>query len=115
MTLTRFQLEVAAGRPYHPLPPGFRRGTTPDGFDKWLCLVNPGGKAALLDITYIIEEGFTRSQNLQVVPNTRATVEVTDAVSRVLEVPVFLASSEPIQAEGPMCLGCQGTARGAAG
>jgi len=54
----------------------FAEGTTRPGFDPYLCIQNPGGTQADVTITYMLGNGTTSTQNLNVAPNSRSTIAV---------------------------------------
>ena len=77
-------------------------GATHPGFEEWICIQNPGSKAANVDITYMFPGGATQQQNLQVAPNARSTVDVNSAVGPYKDVSARVTSDRAIVAERPM-------------
>jgi poly-gamma-glutamate synthesis protein (capsule biosynthesis protein) len=58
----------------------FAEGTCRPGFDPYLCIQNPGAAVAGVSITYMLGDGTSRAQALDVGPNSRATVFVKDVL-----------------------------------
>ncbi len=80
----------------------FAEGTTREGFDEWICVLNPNEEPAQLTLNYMIEgEGLFPKQ--EVVPaRHRATFFVADHVGRGKDVSLELVSDQPVLAERPM-------------
>ncbi len=60
----------------------FAEGSTRPGFDPYLCVQNPGASVADVKITYMLGNGQTREQTLQVAPHSRSTVRVSDTLGQ---------------------------------
>ncbi|MBU1670854.1 MAG: CapA family protein [Actinobacteria bacterium] len=58
----------------------FAEGTCRPGFDAYLCIQNPGPETSAINITYVLGDGTSRQQALDVGPNSRATVFVKDVL-----------------------------------
>ncbi len=88
--------------PRLPLRQLFAEGTTREGFDEWICVLNPNDEPAQLTLNYMIEgEGLFPKQ--EVVPaRHRATFYVADHVGRGKDVSLELVSDQPVLAERPM-------------
>ena len=80
----------------------FAEGATRSGFDEFLCLYNPTEYDGEATITYILGEGTTKSQEIDMPKTTRKTVRVNDAVGPEQDVSVKISSTVPILAERPM-------------
>ncbi|MBU4392739.1 MAG: DUF4965 domain-containing protein, partial [Actinobacteria bacterium] len=52
----------------------FAEGTCRPGFDPYICIQNPGSTTATVRVTYMLGDGTTRTQNLDIGANSRATV-----------------------------------------
>ena len=56
----------------------FAEGTCRPGFDPYICIQNPGSTTATVRVTYMLGDGTTRTQDLDIGANSRATVVVKD-------------------------------------
>ncbi|MHB8894396.1 MAG: NHL repeat-containing protein [Candidatus Geothermincolia bacterium] len=54
----------------------FAEGSCRPGFDPYICLQNPGATAADLRLTYMLGDGSTKTQDLELPARSRSTVEV---------------------------------------
>ncbi len=80
----------------------FAEGYTGEGFEEWLCLMNPGASPTTAHITYMFEDGSTQGQELPIGANSRATVDVNAVVGAGVNVSVAISADSPIVAERPM-------------
>ena len=80
----------------------FAEGYTGPGFEEWLCLANPGSATTAAHITYMFEDGGTRSQDVYIGATTRETIFVNEEVGPDKQVSVKITSDHPIIAERPM-------------
>ncbi|MBU4179045.1 MAG: hypothetical protein KJ625_03775, partial [Actinobacteria bacterium] len=92
----------------------FAEGTTREGFDEWITVMNPGEEAATVRITYMFGEGQGQAltREMAVGPHARATVDVAAETGRGKDVSVKLESSAPVLAERPMYFDYHGEAVG---
>jgi len=90
----------------------FAEGTTRSGFDEFLCLYNPTQFDSEAEITYMLGDGTTKSQNIDLPATTRRTVKVNDAVGPEQDVSVKISSTVPILAERPMYFNYTGVTPG---
>ena len=58
----------------------FAEGTCRPGFDPYICIQNPGGSDAAVRVTYMLGNGKTAVQNVNVAHNSRYTVVVKQAL-----------------------------------
>jgi cysteinyl-tRNA synthetase, unknown class len=58
----------------------FAEGTCRPNFDSYICILNPGGSAAEVTITYMTGVGTTTPQNISVPAHSRATVHPADVL-----------------------------------
>ena len=58
----------------------FAEGTCRPDFDPYITIQNPGPSSAAVKITYMLGDGTTREQNLNVVQHSRSTVKVADTL-----------------------------------
>src|SRR5450759_587553 len=77
-------------------------GTTIEGFDEWICILNPGGAGAAVEITYMFPGGSTRRQTVRVAAHSRFTISVNDAVGPGKNVSARVTSDRDIVVERPM-------------
>ncbi len=80
----------------------FAEGTTREGFEEWLCLMNPGASTAEVTVNYIFATGGSKTQNISVPAHTRQTIDVNGAVGAGQDVSIHLDAKQPIVAERPM-------------
>ncbi len=90
------------GAPSPQVASYFAEGYTGDGFDEYLCLMNPNPTATVAHVTYMFSDGSTQVQDMNLGPTSRATVLVNDVVGQGKEVSMKVASQDPILAERPM-------------
>lgn len=77
-------------------------GYTGSGFEEWLCVQNPGGKAANLTITYYPESGPPIVKPWTVPANTKLTVSVNRDAGANLALSAKVASDQRVIVERPM-------------
>jgi archaellin len=58
----------------------FAEGCTGYGIEEWLCLQNPGGSSASVDITFMMRAGHTFTRRVTVPANSRLTVNVNQVL-----------------------------------
>ena len=56
----------------------FAEGTCRPGFDAYICIQNPGTEVAEVDFTYMLGDGETKAQSVQVPAQSRFTVRVKE-------------------------------------
>ncbi|MHB8896762.1 MAG: FG-GAP-like repeat-containing protein [Candidatus Geothermincolia bacterium] len=78
-----------------PLPPA------PD-FEAYIVLQNPNNEPAGVTLTYMMQGGDTKNDNMVLKPNSRSTVFVNDAVGYGKNVSTKVTSDRPIICERPM-------------
>jgi hypothetical protein len=79
----------------------FAEGTLRPGFEEWLCLLNPNGEAAEVDIDCYSNEGDSQTIHYSVAPTSRFTRNLNDALPSFLgkDVSCIVRSSQPLVAE----------------
>lgn len=92
----------------------FAEGSTRDGFDEYVTLMNPGDAPAKVTLTYMFPDGQgnTQTQQMDLGAHTRGTVDVASVVGRGKDVSVKIESSTPIVAERPLYFDYQGQISG---
>ncbi len=85
----------------------FAEGTTRQAgnggpFEEWICLQNPGDRAAKVSVTYMLATGQNIVKSCEIGPHSRYTVDVNSDVGPDQDVSAFVESNEPIAAERPM-------------
>ncbi|MDD5747461.1 MAG: DUF5719 family protein [Actinomycetota bacterium] len=80
----------------------FAEGTTRQGFQEFICLMNPNDTAASVTITYMLSEGPNQTHELEVSAKSRLTVRVEDVVGKEKDVSARVDSDKQIVAERPM-------------
>ncbi len=86
----------------------FAEGYTGDGFEEWLCLLNPGDLATTAHITYMFSDGTTQDQDVSIGATSRSTVDVNGVVGLNKNVSVAITADDPIVAERPMYFNYKG-------
>ncbi len=91
----------------------FAEGYTGDGFDEYVCVLNPGGEAAALDFRFQTEEvGAVDRGGLSVAAGSRATFKVNDLLGGAgRQCSLELRSDRPVVAERPMYFNYAGRGR----
>jgi hypothetical protein len=80
----------------------FAEGYTGDGFEEWLCLMNPG-PATTAQVTYIFDNGTApRIVDYRLEPASRTTINVNQAIGAGKNVSVKIEADDPIVAERPI-------------
>jgi hypothetical protein len=79
----------------------FAEGYTANGFETWLCIMNPGETQANVSITYALESDSKTRASLVIPPHSRYTVDVNSDVPGH-EVSSTVTSDVPIMAERAM-------------
>lgn len=80
----------------------FAEGCTREGFDCWLCVMNPQEQAADLDISFLTPQGCELKLAAPVPPLSRYTLNVADVVGEGQDVSLVVRSDLPVVAERPM-------------
>ena len=81
----------------------FAEGYTGPGFDEWLCLWNPGTRAASVKVSYLTQEaGALAARTVDVPAGTRLTIKVNDHAGDGYQLSTLLQSSSGFVAERPM-------------
>jgi len=80
----------------------FAEGYTGDGFEEWLCLMNPEAAPTTAHVTFMFADGTTKGQDVTIGGTTRATLNVNAAAGSGKNVSIQIASDAPIVAERPM-------------
>jgi len=91
---------------------GFAEGTTRDGFEEWLCLLNPGGAAVEADVIFSLEDGSQREVRLELPPLRRRTIEVNAVVGAGHDVSAHVRGGGEILAERAMYFSYRGRWQG---
>ncbi len=87
------------------LPAGefyFAEGTTREGYQEWICLVNPTARQQACRIEYMINGGGNREQDVVLAPNSRTTVDVNLFLGPGLDVSARVTGSGHFVAERSM-------------
>ncbi|MBM3957512.1 MAG: hypothetical protein FJ313_05620, partial [Gemmatimonadetes bacterium] len=79
-----------------------RRNDTDGHFDEWVCIQNPGKKAADVTITYYTAGAGVQTQEVKVDPASRKTVDVWLKLGSDVDASFKVTSSEPVLVERPM-------------
>ena len=86
----------------------FAEGYTGDGFEEWLCLMNPGA-ATDAHVTYMFADGSDPlTVDYHLAATSRATVNVNAAVGAGRDVSMQVKADAPIVAERPMYFNYRG-------
>ncbi len=88
----------------------FAEGYTGDGFEQWICVLNPG--AATADLTFRFqtqESGEQVRSGFSVPPRSRASFLVNEVLGAGMQNALKLEASAPVVAERPMYFDYRGT------
>jgi poly-gamma-glutamate capsule biosynthesis protein CapA/YwtB (metallophosphatase superfamily) len=88
---------ASAGRTWY-----FAEGTTREGFNEWVCLLNPNSRAATASFTYMFADGDTSEKRYDLPANSRTTVDVNREAGAGKDVSIKINSTAAIVAERPM-------------
>ena len=77
-------------------------GCTREGFEEWICLMNPGEEEAEVVLRFMLEDSSEREHVVSVPPATRVTVKVNDVVGPDHDVSTEVMSDRPVIVERPM-------------
>ena len=80
----------------------FAEGTTREGFEEWLCLMNPGKAQIQVDATYMLFGAEPVKKSYRLAPTSRLSVKVNDEVGTGKDVAVSLTCPSQFYAERPM-------------
>ena len=82
----------------------FAEGHTGDGFDEWLCLLNPGDAEVLAKVQYISPAGLLMEEDVTIAPKRRYSIFVNGKVGLGKDVSVKVGSLNgvPLVAERSM-------------
>ncbi len=80
----------------------FAEGYTGEGFEEWLCLLNPGEEAAEVTVEYVSQGGVLGQERRTLHPRQRDTIFVNQAAGPGHEVSLRVTSDRPVVAERPM-------------
>lgn len=92
----------------------FAEGTCRPGFESYLCVANPGLSPAEIKITYMLGDGQTKEQAVDVGPHSRATVSVNEILGEAdddahdFSAKVESTNGVPVIAERPMYFNYKG-------
>ncbi len=80
----------------------FAEGTTREGFEEWLTVLNPNIEAVDFTVTYAFPESETRKRGYRVEAESRLSIEVANEVGPERDVSMTVDSPLPVMAERPM-------------
>lgn len=80
----------------------FAEGTTRSNFNEWLCLLNPGGQDAEVNLRYLTFDRGVIEKSRTVPANSRVTVNVNEDAGAETDLSIEVESSRPVVAERPM-------------
>lgn len=80
----------------------FAEGTTREGFEEWLCLMNPGKARIKVDATYMLFGSSPVNKSYDIPATSRLSIKVNDEVGPGKDVAVSLKCPSQFYAERPM-------------
>ncbi len=86
----------------------FAEGYTGEGFQEYLCLLNPNDAATTAHIKFMFKDGTTQENDVAIGKTTRETINVNGLVGPNKDVSIQITSGAPIVAERPMYFNYQG-------
>jgi hypothetical protein len=90
----------------------FAEGTTRGGFEEWLVLQNPNDSTATVQVSYLLGDGSTKMEKIEVGKKSRYTRDVNAAVGPDKDVSMRVTSDLPIMAERPLYFDYHGSITG---
>jgi hypothetical protein len=100
---------VVKGAPWPAINWFFAEGYTGEGFDEYICVLNPGDYNANLTFRFQTQsEGEKVISDYMVEPHSRVTFRVNDLLGSDYQTSLKLESDRPIVAERPMYFDYQG-------
>ncbi|MEW6554525.1 MAG: beta-galactosidase [Actinomycetota bacterium] len=102
---------VVVGAPGPALSHYFAEGCTGEGFDEWLCVLNPGDEPAGLTFRFQTEEEGEKVVGGRVVPpHSRASFSANELLDGAYQASCRVDSSRPVVVERPMYFDYRGFA-----
>jgi len=86
----------------------FAEGTTRNGFDEFICVMNPNDEEANLDINFYLENGEVKNKKITVPSTTRTTINVADVVGSGHDVSTKIHADSLVICERPMYFNYRG-------
>jgi N-acetylmuramoyl-L-alanine amidase len=80
----------------------FAEGFTGEGFEEWLCLLNPNPEPNRVRITYQTLEGANITDEELIPPFSRRTVDVNKRAGKNLQLSIAVSGDKPLVAERPI-------------
>ncbi len=80
----------------------FAEGYTGDGFNEWLCLLNPGDTDASVDVSFLYQGEAVVVKDYSVPANSRRTLNINEEAGNDKQLGIEVASSQPVLAERPI-------------
>ncbi len=80
----------------------FAEGTTRGGFHEYVCILNPGERVALADLTYMLGDGRNIDLRYDLAPGSRTTIDVNTQIPPESDASIRVTASEPVVAERSM-------------
>ncbi|MBC7231077.1 MAG: S8 family serine peptidase [Actinobacteria bacterium] len=90
----------------------FAEGTTREGFEEWLCVLNAGEEVAPVEFTFLMPGGETRSVTYDIPAASRFSLNVNSQVDPEKDVAATASSPQPIVAERAMYYSYKGSMEG---
>jgi len=100
--------DVAVGSPSLNTVWHFAEGCTRDGFNTWLCLVNPESREVNANLDYFLGNAPSISRRVTIPPHTRITVDVNLDVEPNRDVSCRVTADQLIAVERPMYFNYKG-------
>lgn len=86
----------------------FAEGTTREGFEEWLTVLNPNPEPVTFKVTYAFGGDGATERSYQVAEESRLSIEVAGEVGKGRDVSVIVDSPLPLMVERPMYFLYQG-------
>lgn len=80
----------------------FAEGTTLEGFDEFVTVLNPGSGSARLTFRYMVEKEGEKTVTDAVAPHSRATFKTVEQIGMNKNASLMLTSDQEVVAERPM-------------
>lgn len=87
----------------------FAEGFTGQGFEQWVCVLNPHEEKAQLRFDFQTSDGLVSMENIEVGAMSRSTFKINDLLGEGVENSLHLSSTQTVVAERPMYFNYSGT------
>ncbi|MHB8896721.1 MAG: endo alpha-1,4 polygalactosaminidase [Candidatus Geothermincolia bacterium] len=102
----------SAGQPMAVSRLVFAEGNTRQGFEEYMCILNPGAESIAVNVEFLLENGTSTAVSIDVPGRTRRTIDTADLVGSGHDFSTVLSSEGVFCAERPMYFDFMGAREG---